>query len=774
MLAADSFSIEIPELMQRHFDDLQHGSGISLEVIRERGYRSARTKQELADVGFKPSQRVPPGMLMPVHSSDGQPVSLYLFRPDFPRVIAKKHLKYEFPKGQSVRIDVPPRCLQDIGSPGVPLWLTEGQKKADALASHGVCAIDLLGVWNFKGRNDSGGVAMLADLDYVAWNGRTVCIVFYSDVMTKKNVAAALDRLEEHLRRKEADVSRVYLPAGPGGSKVGVDDYLLTYTVDDLEGLVGKTPTAPKPADPVVEWLDAPPPAITRPLAHVDGSTYAATWGYMKVTTPESISRDGSLVKHDPPLVINRRELNVVRDDGVVFGPAGPKPLDELEMEINLDVEVPERNLWSKTGVLDFAKGERPDPADVFGRVASVYDRFLDFSLSVASQADMVAFSACFSMTTWFHVVFTVLGYPWPSGPWGAGKTKWGTCWAMTSYLGEIFLESTTFAVLRDLADYGASIVFDDAESLADPRKSDPDKRALLLGGNRVGATIALKEPHPDKKGKWVTRRVNAYCPRSFTSIRLPDKVLGSRSVPIPLAKTANARKGNSDPQKVEPWPCNRQDLLDDLWAMALSLMMEAKEVWAELDDEDEVVGRDFECWRAVFAVARLLDRHGAHDLENRMRTVMGAYQEEQVEAGDDRAVQVLRAVFMKATGVPSSDVPDVSAKSDVLLQGVDEIKVTATELAETIVEIGNSEGFDAEWANARSVGWQLSLLRFGKWRNPGTKKRSRFRTMKPNDLRALCLAYGVIRPTPRNKTSETSRTSETSDAEPEQIELRI
>ena len=50
------FSSEVPSLLQSHFETLHQGSGISVEVIRERGYRSVITKSELAGAGFKPVQ----------------------------------------------------------------------------------------------------------------------------------------------------------------------------------------------------------------------------------------------------------------------------------------------------------------------------------------------------------------------------------------------------------------------------------------------------------------------------------------------------------------------------------------------------------------------------------------------------------------------------------------------------------------------------------------------------------------------------------------------
>src|SRR5439155_25397616 len=120
----------------------------------------------------------------------------------------------------------------------IPLWVTEGQKKADSLASRSACAVALLGVWNFKGQNPFGGTTFLNDWDYIALENRNVRIVFDSDVMAKPAVRKALERLTEHLQRKTAHVSAVYLPT-ESGKKVGVDDYFVAgHTIADLEGCI--------------------------------------------------------------------------------------------------------------------------------------------------------------------------------------------------------------------------------------------------------------------------------------------------------------------------------------------------------------------------------------------------------------------------------------------------------------------------------------------------------------------------------------------------------
>ena len=236
----------------------------------------------------------------------------------------------------------------------------------------------------------------------------------------------------------------------------------------------------------------------------------------------------------------------------------------------------------------------------------------------------MCRLSACLSLMTWFADAFTVLPYPWPNSPApGSGKTKWGHCWTKTSYLGYLTSASGSFAALRDLADMGATILFDDAEGLADP-KADPDKQALILAGNRKGVSIPVKEAGPD--GRWHTRWLNAYCPRGFTALRLPFPALQSRSIVMPLVASADAERANRDPENPDDWPVDQRALRDDLWALALFLQSEAATIWTEMSKETSILGRDWERWRAIIAVARLLERHGVEGLEQDMRAVMTAY----------------------------------------------------------------------------------------------------------------------------------------------------
>src|SRR5215211_728285 len=221
-------------LAEHHRNMLLDESGVDLEVVQARGYRTSKTKAELESLGFGRAQRNVPGLLIPIHGAAGG-VVLYQHRPDEPRINKGKPVKYETPAGSAMALDVHPFCREQLSDLAVPLFVTEGIKKGDALVSQGLCVVALIGVWNWRGTNEHGGKTVLAEWEYVALNGRRVYVVFDSDIMEKQAVYAALRRLRELLRYRDADVRLIYLPGGAGASKQGVDDYLAAgHTTDDL------------------------------------------------------------------------------------------------------------------------------------------------------------------------------------------------------------------------------------------------------------------------------------------------------------------------------------------------------------------------------------------------------------------------------------------------------------------------------------------------------------------------------------------------------------
>lgn len=218
-----------PGDLSRPHQEMLKNSAINDTVTRQRGYRTLFISKEsralLKSLGFSSAQIRLPVLLIPIYSPTGSIVSCQI-RPDDPRIREGKPVKYETPFHSKNVLDVHPASQKQIANPEEPLFITEGAKKGDALASLGLVAISLSGVWNWRGKNSQGGNVALPDWENIAIKGREIRIVFDSDTASNDSVLRAEKRVAQFLEGRGGIVKILRIPPGPDGSKQGVDDYL--------------------------------------------------------------------------------------------------------------------------------------------------------------------------------------------------------------------------------------------------------------------------------------------------------------------------------------------------------------------------------------------------------------------------------------------------------------------------------------------------------------------------------------------------------------------
>lgn len=194
-------------LTNTHRQMLEVESAISPEVIEARGYVSVTAESDELD-GYAKAQRRS-GLLVPGWDIFGERNPGQI-RPDMPRVIQRSGkdvtLKYESPHGSKAYLDVHPSIRERVKNTTEGLVITEGCRKADSAITQGLLCVALLGVWGWRGKQDSGATAGLSDFDAIPLRGRTVLLAFDSDAITKGEVLTALRRLTAYLERYKAEV----------------------------------------------------------------------------------------------------------------------------------------------------------------------------------------------------------------------------------------------------------------------------------------------------------------------------------------------------------------------------------------------------------------------------------------------------------------------------------------------------------------------------------------------------------------------------------------
>src|SRR5215213_291928 len=216
----DDLLAKLRKRLDYRWREVSEESAIHSAVALERGYYLEKTKKGLERLGFKRSQQRVPALVIPRFSPSGDPISAQI-KPHNPHVEERngksRPRKYETPAGTPVRLSVPPRAVPMMRDARKTLYITEGDKKADALASVGECCISLQGVQCWR---------VPEDWEEIKLYGREVVIAFDADVMVNPNVQKALQGLAAFLRERGALVKYLLWPERYRGTKTGVDDYL--------------------------------------------------------------------------------------------------------------------------------------------------------------------------------------------------------------------------------------------------------------------------------------------------------------------------------------------------------------------------------------------------------------------------------------------------------------------------------------------------------------------------------------------------------------------
>ena len=142
--------------------------------------------------------------------------------------------RYWQPADTGCRLYVPEACVDTYRDKSSSLLICEGEKKTWAAVQAGLPAVGIGGIFNF---NDKATDWLIPEIDEVLKPGRLITYCPDSDVWNNPLKLESVFRLGSKIELRTGKFYVVRLPVGPGGSTMGLDDFLFAHGIFEYERL---------------------------------------------------------------------------------------------------------------------------------------------------------------------------------------------------------------------------------------------------------------------------------------------------------------------------------------------------------------------------------------------------------------------------------------------------------------------------------------------------------------------------------------------------------
>jgi hypothetical protein len=534
------------------------------------------------------------------------------------------------------------------------LYITEGEKKALKASQEGLPCLGLGGLWNWRHNGK-----LIDDFDRISFKGREVLIVPDNDWLKpnkhgyKKNLRQAVHGLAYALIERGAVVSVIMLPDQE--SKVGLDDYLCAYPLDQFHAMPRKPIRKLSIEDAIAEASKEDLPEILGRLLRVEGESERELYisalskrlgvsrGALKKdlkarAEKEKRPLDGNVLIAHPSYEMNPDFLSLGFRETVVLGgqiedrnfylisrggaiAVEDGPVMDIDSR-RVVVELRDRTLmrlqdrWSREDLADFRAHPLP-PEAVYCKIKEILEGYLELQ-----TPGHYGLFASWIIATYFHRLFNAMPFVFLYGKKQSGKSR-GLDLIERLAFNAFKTKGITVASMADSLDgIRGTLAIDQAELLSD--KNHLELLGILAdsytpgGGRRRVVNIT-------PKGRRVLE-FETYGPKAFASIQDLDDDLRDRCIFIPMLR---AKKEYPYPEAFLPvWP----EMRAILYRMLLTRWPEAKLIYQ--DAGNGMVHRIKELWKPLETI---LTMEKVPDLERAeiKRAFLEAMKETQAELSE-------------------------------------------------------------------------------------------------------------------------------------------
>jgi hypothetical protein len=491
-----------------------------------------------------------------------------------------REVKYLQPSGSPVRAYFPSGVQEILADQSRSLCITEGEKKALALAQAGFPTVGLGGIWNFRTK-DLPNDTLIPDLEAITWAGRIVCLVPDSDAWSNEHVLHAVYRFARLLEARGATVLVVKLPAGPDGGKQGADDYLVAKGPEAFRCLQEKVVTLGYQAFKAFREQEkakarrqkanqpVPPELAGRrihPALHFDPDGFAAV-GILGSGTWRTITSDR---KEYPAEAL----MDILAPEPATYPALGERWASRLAF-MNGEVQAPS---WTEAVAMALA----------------VFREYLEL--------DSDPPYAVLGLWTLGTYCFPILpSYPRLNvhGEKGSGKSKTLKLVAALAHNGLWRTAPTPATLFRLIETLRPTLCLDELEHM--DRDDRGDIQAILNAGYVAGGAVDRCD-----SVTFNVRPFAVYGPIAIAGIKGINAVLADRSITIVMQPGRDPSRINRPVDLTAPDP--RFALFRDLaYRLTLTRWRDLRAIWERLELPVWLNGRSRELWSPLLALAELV-----------------------------------------------------------------------------------------------------------------------------------------------------------------------
>lgn len=301
------------------------------------------------------------------------------------------------------------------------------------------------------------------------------------------------------------------------------------------------------------------------------------------------------------------------------------------------------------------------------------YTKYIDFDYKYDNLILLI-----WSLGTFCFEIFDYYPIIKINAPKSSGKTKVCTLTSLTTRFGTLTQNVSSSWLFRMIERRKPTLVIDDMEILADKEKGEDINSVLRAGWYRGGMVGRCNKNTLDPE------EYNVYCPKIVSNIKgLNDDALESRTIPISLIRSKDKDILNIDITPLGNDDTNLAWALNALFAGENAIRI--KEVYNSLEPVEGLNGRDWQMWKSLLSIARVVDEVDGSLFDGDCFSVLSSVARDKVKKTSD------------------ADMESFDMKVLLVLKDIVQL-----EKHYTIDDIKQNLDFDA---NPRSIGYALSRL---------------------------------------------------------------